>query len=403
MSDDSVIKPMDALRACLSEGGPETVVQRAVYLAILRYVDNDTGASLSYGVALGKLAAAAAVKATATRTAIRDLAAQGWIAVLGYTLRADEEDGVTTLRLVPDAGTSTGAAYRFRVVTPYPLRQTDPSAKRTPPPGEGTPSAKRTPPLRQTDPSPPSGGPNLLSSATLCDQSANAPLAYEGQDEDVDLPDLPAYPANDDEWAAMSAAEEEERAAHLAQLDDAPPATARSGRPVAPATAPAQFTLMPTSGTAPPKGKAGKAAKKPSKMETGLPDGWGPAHGHYAYGGERGMDRGEVDRQAERFRQNSLAKGSLFVDWAAAFRTWLLRSQDFAARRPALPASAPGKSSVFDSKSSQVPLSTLPAAPPAPPPAAPRVLDGLPGLLGGRPRPPRPTTTTDNTTRQETA
>ena len=69
--------------------------------------------------------------------------------------------------------------------------------------------------------------------------------------------------------------------------------------------------------------------KKPSRA---LPDEWGISPAHRAKAEGLGVD---VQAEAERFRDYHRAKGSLFADWDAAFRTWLGNSVRFSSGRAA--------------------------------------------------------------------
>lgn len=78
--------------------------------------------------------------------------------------------------------------------------------------------------------------------------------------------------------------------------------------------------LIPPSGgngtTEPPK------ASKPSKRaKVELPTGWKPSEAHRAYANQHGVV--DLDLEADAFAAHHEAKGSLFADWDAAFRTWL--------------------------------------------------------------------------------
>ncbi len=54
-----------------------------------------------------------------------------------------------------------------------------------------------------------------------------------------------------------------------------------------------------------------------------LPPSWAPTPQHVVYAGEQHLD---LAHQAAQFRDHHRAKGSLMVDWDAAFRTWLRNS-----------------------------------------------------------------------------
>lgn len=80
--------------------------------------------------------------------------------------------------------------------------------------------------------------------------------------------------------------------------------------------------------------------KPPKRPETTLPDGWGPKPAHYGLGADHGMDRREVDRQAEKFKARAVAKAVTYVDWDGGFRTWILNAEDYGPAHPR-PAAKP--------------------------------------------------------------
>lgn len=76
----------------------------------------------------------------------------------------------------------------------------------------------------------------------------------------------------------------------------------------------------------PAKPRKAKATKRP------LPSDWQPSAAHHALAAELRQD---CQAQAEKFRDHFAANGKSGVDWDAAFRNWLRRSQDFSQASPA--------------------------------------------------------------------
>lgn len=75
------------------------------------------------------------------------------------------------------------------------------------------------------------------------------------------------------------------------------------------------------------------------KRATQLPADWEPNEGHAAIATERGLD---LDDVAANFRDHHTAKASTYVDWNAAFRTWLRRERPAqAGRTTARPSGRP--------------------------------------------------------------
>lgn len=78
----------------------------------------------------------------------------------------------------------------------------------------------------------------------------------------------------------------------------------------------------------PPKG--GK------KKERGcqLPEAWTPSEKHHALATKLGVD---IDLETEQFTDHHTARGSVFKDWDAAFRTWLRNAKRYNGNRKPLP------------------------------------------------------------------
>lgn len=63
-----------------------------------------------------------------------------------------------------------------------------------------------------------------------------------------------------------------------------------------------------------------------AKRKRALPPGWLPNEGHHAQAKRDGLN---VELEAEQFRDHHTAKGSVMLDWEAAFRTWLRNAVKF--------------------------------------------------------------------------
>ena len=72
--------------------------------------------------------------------------------------------------------------------------------------------------------------------------------------------------------------------------------------------------------------RAEPGTKKSADRKTRLPDDWKPTDAHRTLA-ER--ERVDVEREAERFQNHHVAKGSKFVCWDRAFSNWLTRASDF--------------------------------------------------------------------------
>jgi hypothetical protein len=78
-------------------------------------------------------------------------------------------------------------------------------------------------------------------------------------------------------------------------------------------------------GAAPPK----KSKRKP---EVPLPDDWVPSEKNIADAELKNFTAQEISHESDRFRDHHTAKGSLFRDWDAAWRTWLGNARKFGPR-----------------------------------------------------------------------
>lgn len=105
------------------------------------------------------------------------------------------------------------------------------------------------------------------------------------------------------------------------------------------------------------------------------PEGWEPDPSVYAAGARVGLDPRAVDRELQRFADFHASKGSIFVNWQAAARTWLWNVARFAPKgsAPASPlgtkARAPTRAEVEAME--RAPWGMSPAADPSPPPPRP--------------------------------
>jgi hypothetical protein len=75
--------------------------------------------------------------------------------------------------------------------------------------------------------------------------------------------------------------------------------------------------------------------RKAKKRKAALPSDWLPNEGHHSQAKRDGLN---VESEAEQFRDHHTAKGSVMLDWNAAFRTWLRNAVKFQ-RKPFTQAS----------------------------------------------------------------
>ena len=68
---------------------------------------------------------------------------------------------------------------------------------------------------------------------------------------------------------------------------------------------------------------------RPKRKTTALPDDWAPSGKHHQLSMELGFTRDRTKHEAEQFRDRALAKGERYLDWDAAFRTWLRNAKKF--------------------------------------------------------------------------
>lgn len=72
-----------------------------------------------------------------------------------------------------------------------------------------------------------------------------------------------------------------------------------------------------------------EASERKAKRKTALPTDWRPNEGHHSQAKRDGLN---AESEAEQFRDHHTAKGSVMLDWDAAFRTWLRNAKKFAER-----------------------------------------------------------------------
>lgn len=82
--------------------------------------------------------------------------------------------------------------------------------------------------------------------------------------------------------------------------------------------------------TAPVASRRHKPKRSRPAPSRAIPGDWSPRPEERAKAARDGLD---ADAEAERFRDHHAAKGSTFVDWDAAFRTWLGNSLRFSSDR----------------------------------------------------------------------
>ena len=80
-----------------------------------------------------------------------------------------------------------------------------------------------------------------------------------------------------------------------------------------------------------PSGTVSKPAKPRARQ---LPKDWHPTANHRGYANQHGLD---LDHEADQFRNNSRAKGNTYINWDAAFNTWLGNAVKWGRGRPQPP------------------------------------------------------------------
>jgi len=103
-------------------------------------------------------------------------------------------------------------------------------------------------------------------------------------------------------------------------------------RPPHSATSSSEEDELPLSTPEQPKRKA---APRGAARKCQIPASWAPDPTSYAYGSKRGLTPEEMNHEADQFRNDAVAKQKRFIDWHAAFRTWLGNSAKWKAERAA--------------------------------------------------------------------
>lgn len=70
------------------------------------------------------------------------------------------------------------------------------------------------------------------------------------------------------------------------------------------------------------------------KVPATVPDNWEVSEEGLTYATERGMDLNTVVEQQNRFKDHSRSKGTKYLDFEAAWRTWVRNWQDYRSRPP---------------------------------------------------------------------
>lgn len=120
----------------------------------------------------------------------------------------------------------------------------------------------------------------------------------------------------------------------------APPDDTSSGSmcPSTPGTAPAPPRVQrPLKQATKADKKADKSVSRATRLSspsakpvgTSRPQDWSPTEAHEAYAAQHGL---EVGHEAHQFKAHHESRGSLFVNWHAAFTTWLANGRRFAQR-----------------------------------------------------------------------
>lgn len=117
--------------------------------------------------------------------------------------------------------------------------------------------------------------------------------------------------------------------AYLDELADpeARPIEALADEPPPDQTPPA-YALTPPS---PPTSSSKRAprAEKRRKPQRSLPEGWKPSEDLVGFGTSRGLSRADIELEAEKFVGHAQANDRRQADWDAAFRTWLIKAQEY--------------------------------------------------------------------------
>lgn len=68
-----------------------------------------------------------------------------------------------------------------------------------------------------------------------------------------------------------------------------------------------------------------KASKQ--KRRCRLPDGWVPSQRNMQDAAEKGFTERDAENEADKFRDYHIAKGTIYADWDAGWRTWIGRAR----------------------------------------------------------------------------
>ncbi|MBO4228494.1 hypothetical protein [Bradyrhizobium neotropicale] len=85
-------------------------------------------------------------------------------------------------------------------------------------------------------------------------------------------------------------------------------------------------------GDDPPPAGGAPAAGKPRRVATTWPDGFMLSDDLGAFAQQRGFNDSEIRRMWERFRDRNISRGEKYVDWKAAWRTWVNNQVEFRSR-----------------------------------------------------------------------
>jgi hypothetical protein len=69
-----------------------------------------------------------------------------------------------------------------------------------------------------------------------------------------------------------------------------------------------------------------------------LPEGFAISNDLWDWATQKQFSREWIEREFEKFCDRNRAKGERYIDWEAAFRTWLLKAEEFASTRNGQPA-----------------------------------------------------------------
>lgn len=97
-----------------------------------------------------------------------------------------------------------------------------------------------------------------------------------------------------------------------------------------------------------PKNRKRKAAPRGAGRRSRIDPNWTPNPKDYAFATSRGLTPQEINHEAEQFRNHHSAKGTLFSDWSAGWRTWAGNAAKWKSeRRSVQPASNRGRATGF--------------------------------------------------------